>query len=768
MAASVCPVLSQRVRAFSSYLGLAIGVASLLALGGWAVGPGLVRHWFPAFHPLGAVSIAAAALALTLGHSRRPLARASRLSALIPLAYGVLTLLLDLVHPSGGLLALIPLPALQSSVSLVLLALALLCLEVPPRRGHTLSETFALLCLVLPYLALVGYAFGLGLGTPMRPFRGMSLYMAVTLVLLGLGALCARPDRGQMALLTGNTPGSSVLRRLAPAAVWAPIVLGWLHLQGERLGLFQAEMGSALITLTMSAVGLGLILWNVETLNRSEAERARYQSALEQSESRYRLVAEYSSDLLTLHSPGGDYRYVSPASRRLLGYEPSELVGTSPFRLIAEPDRPRVDETRRKLLAEPGSVTIRYRVRRKDGELVWFESTIQDVPADIPGQIEAMLVVSRDVTQRVAAEAALRESEERYRRLVELSPEAIMVDRDGRLIFVNPAGATLVGAADASHLIGRSLLEFVHPDDVAAFTERMRRARTDHRETLVFEAVLVRLDGSEVAVEATASPIAYGGREAVIVIIRNITERKRAIEEIAMRTAELQKATELDRLKDHFLSTLSHEMKTPLSLIVGYSELLEEKYPHEELLKGVQDGARRLTEHIDSMLDYSALLSGTLPLYKSEVYLREVVETAVHITASLREANGQRLVTHLDPATPAIVADPRRLTQIMVELLDNASKFTPRGGTVGLDMRPVDGHVRLEVWDTGQGIAPEELGQIWEPFAQLAIGNAGRRGGLGLGLTIARKLTELHGGTIEVASEPGRGSRFTVVLPLES
>lgn len=212
-----------------------------------------------------------------------------------------------------------------------------------------------------------------------------------------------------------------------------------------------------------------------------------------------------------------------------------------------------------------------------------------------------------------------------------------------------PPGASCSKCRDTGELIGRSLVDFVHPDSRATFQEQTSRAQAEQRATVMFEKKMVRLDGSTVDVESTASPISYGGKPAMIALSRDITERKKAMEEIAMRTAELRKASELDRLKDHFLSTLSHEMKTPLSLIVGYTELLEEKYPGEDLLKGVQDGARR----------------------------------------------------------------------------------------------------------------------IWEPFAQLAIGNAGRLGGLGLGLTIARKLAELHGGTLEVSSEVGKGSRFTVELPID-
>jgi len=768
MAAPVCPVLIRRIRTFSRAVGLATLVASLLALAAWPRFPEVLIFLFPRFNTLNALSIALAGLSLYLSQSASPFRLAlSRACASTSLAYGVVCMFFNLFPREGGPLSIEHLPSMQSSVTFVLSGLALLTLDLRTRHGHWPSGAFGLAALMLPYLALIGYAYQLGLGTPLRPYRGMSAVTALILILLAVGTLCARPERGVMARLTSNSLGGSILRRLGPGAFWAPLILGLLRQAGEKAGLFDPQMGSALVTLTMGLVGLGLVLWNVDMLNRTEAERERIAAALKASEARYRLLADFSSDMLSLHSLEGTYLYASPASSTVLGYPPEELQGRSAFDFILAADRPMVEATRRQLLEVPGQATVRYRVRSKDGQVRWIESTARDVPSELSGQVEAMLVVSRDVTARVEAEKALRESEERYRRLVELSPEAIFVARQGQIRFVNPAGAHLLAARDAAELIGRSLIDFVHPDSRATFQEQTSRAQAEQRATVMFEKKMVRLDGSTVDVESTASPISYGGEPAMIALSRDITERKKAMEEIAMRTAELRKASELDRLKDHFLSTLSHEMKTPLSLIVGYTELLEEKYPGEDLLKGVQDGARRLTDHIDSMLDYSALLSGTLPLYKTEVYLPEIVETATHITQAGRDAHAHQLVTRLEPGIPPIMADPRRLTQILVELLDNACKFMPSRGTIGIQARSLDGRIRLEVWDTGPGIPPEAIRRIWEPFAQLAIGNAGRLGGLGLGLTIARKLTELHGGTLEVSSEVGKGSRFTVELPID-
>lgn len=240
-------------------------------------------------------------------------------------------------------------------------------------------------------------------------------------------------------------------------------------------------------------------------------------------------------------------------------------------------------------------------------------------------------------------------------------------------------------------------------------------------------------------------------------------------EQVAERTRALSEALSqlktLDRLKDTFLSTISHEMKTPLSLIIGYTELLQDKYPDEELLKGLLDGSRRLSTHINNMLDYSALLGGSLPLYKTEVSIPEVANNALDIMDTEFKLANLHVEARVADDTPPVCGDSRRITQMLLELLDNARKNTPAGGSIGVDVAPHDGDVRIVVWDTGKGIKAQDLERIWQAFTQLETGQSVRQAGLGLGLTIVSKLAELHHGRVKVESQPGKGSRFTIDLP---
>ncbi|MNX16982.1 Alkaline phosphatase synthesis sensor protein PhoR [compost metagenome] len=356
------------------------------------------------------------------------------------------------------------------------------------------------------------------------------------------------------------------------------------------------------------------------------------------------------------------------------------------------------------------------------------------------------------------------QSNARFLALMEHTADAIMIhDASGQIVDVNHAATTSLGYS-REELLGMSVWEVetnLSPAEMMRIWERLK-----HEASLTVEGFQRRKDGISFPVEVRFGMFESDGRPLIIAIIRDLTERKQICEEMARKTAELESAKELNRLKDHFLSTISHELKTPLSLIVGYIELLEDTGPSEDLLAGIKDGSRRLTEHIDKLLDYSALIGGTLPLYLSEVHLSEIAQHACEIMWETFERKGIDLVLDVAPEIPTIRGDSRRLTQMLLELLDNAAKVTSRGGKIGIRLAPSDAQVRIDVWDTGTGITEQDFPRLWQAFSQLEVGDAFRRGGLGLGLTIVKKLVELHDGKVGLISQAGKGSTFSIYLPV--
>lgn len=370
---------------------------------------------------------------------------------------------------------------------------------------------------------------------------------------------------------------------------------------------------------------------------------------------------------------------------------------------------------------------------------------------------------------RKRAEEALSEGEARFKELVEMAPDTIlMVDGSGVIRFANSRTHDLLGYSPAE-LLGKPI-EVLVPERLAErhVAHRENYAKHPQRRPMGIGLDLIarRKDGTEVPVDISLSPVETDAGLHVIAFVRDISERKRAMEELARRNSELKLAQQVSALKDHVLSTVSHELKTPLSLILGNAELLEDRSPEDPLVKGILDGTRRLSDQLNDILEYNALISGSLPLFKGEVLVAEVVDNAVEIVKEAFQEKGIRLVSSIPDGMPPVEADFPRLLRMLLKLLDNARKFTSSGGTVTISAESVGNRVRLSVEDTGKGIPEQERAEIWKAFSQLERGDAVRHGGMGLGLAIVKALATLHGGDVSVESEVGKGSRFSIWMPV--
>ncbi len=249
-------------------------------------------------------------------------------------------------------------------------------------------------------------------------------------------------------------------------------------------------------------------------------------------------------------------------------------------------------------------------------------------------------------------------------------------------------------------------------------------------------------------------------------------EAERALIEqrVQERTAELAQAS---RMKDQFLAAMGHELRTPLNGILGMSgALLEQVYGplNEKQLKSlrtIEDSGRRLLTLLNDVLDMSRIMAGKSELEIERVPVELVYQTSLPRIQAEAQKKGLVMSVMLDNTVRQIRADARRLKQVLVRLLDNAIKFTPTGGTVGLEVYgdPEQGVVRFTVWDTGIGIAPQDIERVFQPFVQLDARLSREYPGMVLGLALVKRLVELQGGSVSVESEPGKGSRFSVTLP---
>jgi PAS domain S-box-containing protein len=400
---------------------------------------------------------------------------------------------------------------------------------------------------------------------------------------------------------------------------------------------------------------------------------------------------------------------------------------------------------------------------------------------------ELMLAFNQMLAQIQTQNSELRESEERYRLLVEQSPEVISVVVDKRIEFINPAGMKLYGAQQPEDLIGRSPMDLVHPDSLPFLEERNRRLQEGKRNPPA-ELKIRTLDGRIVYVESTAIPFTYLGRPAWQGVARDVTARKQAEDSlreinenlermVAERTAELQEAKERaeksDNAKTAFLATMSHELRTPLNAIMGFTGTLLMRLPgplnevQEKQLRTVQSSARHLLSLINDLLDLAKIESGKVELQLTDIHCQAVVNEVEAAMRPAAEGRGLKLEVRVPPEPVTVRADKRALSQILLNLVSNAVKFTEQGSvriTVARRSNDSTPEVEFVVADTGVGIAPEDQAKLFSAFAQVGRGSRPRPEGTGLGLHLSKKLAALLGGYITFDSVPGRGSAFTLIL----
>jgi signal transduction histidine kinase len=246
-------------------------------------------------------------------------------------------------------------------------------------------------------------------------------------------------------------------------------------------------------------------------------------------------------------------------------------------------------------------------------------------------------------------------------------------------------------------------------------------------------------------------------------------ENARLFNEIQDKSRELEIA---NKHKSEFLATMSHELRTPLNSVIGFSDLMLERLygelneKQENYIRNIQLSGKHLLSLINDILDLSKIEAGRMELDVAQVHIPSALQNAMMLVRERAERQSVTLSCHVDPQVGSIPADERKFKQVMLNLLSNAVKFTPPGGRVDVDARLANGHLEVSVRDTGVGIAPENRQAVFEEFRQVGRTGSSTQEGTGLGLALARRFAELHGGAISLESEPGKGSTFTVSIPV--
>ena len=478
-----------------------------------------------------------------------------------------------------------------------------------------------------------------------------------------------------------------------------------------------------------------------------EGRVADREAAAERATELYRLLAENATDMVSTHRADGSYDYATPSWAEYVGVDAEGLVGRNPGEFSHRDDIPLLIDNHQRALRSADLLTTIWRCRRPDRSFGWLETTTRTVRDAESKTVRAFVCTTRDITARKTAEDAVRESEAKYRQLLEQAADAILiVAADGRCVEANARACVLLGRTEAE-LIGRSVGSLF---TAAGGAMETRLSLLAVGEVITAEDSAVRGEGSHVPVEISAAKLP-GDRTQIIA--RDISSRK-----------------ELERLKGEFVSVVSHELRTPLTSIRGALGLLasgrlgDAKEKSQRMLELAVTNTDRLIRLINDILDVERIESGSIAMERVWCEGVEASRQVIEVLRPVAERSGVELRV-IGEQTP-VWADADRLTQTLTNLVGNAIKFSPSGSAIEVRVTSERSVVRFEVRDQGRGIPADKLDSIFERFQQVDASDAREKGGSGLGLAISRSIVQQHGGDIWVESTVGVGSAFVFTIPI--
>ena len=484
---------------------------------------------------------------------------------------------------------------------------------------------------------------------------------------------------------------------------------------------------------------------------------------------KFKAISDSAGYGAAIASIEGEFLYLNEAYARMHGYTIDELIGKHYSILYTEESLQDLERFKQKLL-QKGTFFAEELWRRRKDNTIFPSLTTAGVVKDDQGNPLYIAATVSDITERKKTEEALRESEERYRALVDLGADfgqAVVLQQDNEKgiaiqIFINDEWSRITGYSK-DELIGMAFTNLIHPKYRKATIDRYKKRLKSELVSSMFEISIIRKDGSEVPIEGTASGTMYKGKPAVVGYFRDITERKQAEERESQLQEELTMTSRLASVGE-MAAGIAHEINNPLTGVVGFSDLLLQKDLPEEVRKDVTiiyEGAQRVASITRRMLTFARQQKQE----KTSVDINDIIETTLEMRTYALGSSNIKLVKQLEGDLPKITADAGQLQQVFLNIILNAETEmvkAHKGGNLLVKTEKVDNTIRISFKDDGPGILKKNLDKVFDPF--FTTREVGQ--GAGLGLSVSHGIVSQHSGRIYVKSQPGKGATFVVELPI--
>lgn len=608
-------------------------------------------------------------------------------------------------------------------------------------KAFQMFQLLSLAVFALALLTLIGYGYAVNdFQGGMASFTKMAIHTSVAFVFLSVGMLFSKSDKGIMYIFTNDGIAGITTRKLLPVIIFTPLILGWLRLIGQQAGYYDTEFGVALFSFTTILILVVVVFGISGTLLAIDRKRKEAEEQLNE----YRHFFNINHDLCGIANTEGYFEFINANFAKILGYTEKEFCETAFIELIHPDDIPATVQEYEKL--KSGALVINFvnRYRKKDGSYLYLDWNATPNPAT-----QKLYCVARDISERKKAEEML----ELTQFAVDNFGDAIFwITPDARIVKVNEAACSMLGYSQAE------LLQFSIPDIDPNYNAELwpnHFAELRQKGSLFFETYQQGKDGQLIPVEVTANYINFDNKEFNCASVRDITKRKKAEGELQAVNKELEA----------FSYSVSHDLRAPLRAINGFSKILYEDYASKldaegiGMLNIIRDNSKKMGELIDALLAFSKL--GRREISVSEINMTELVATVREEEMRGQSDKTEFIINELPAATGDIVL----IKQVWINLVSNAIKYSQHIPKARIEIGSYykENLIVYYVKDNGAGFDMQYYDKLFGVFQRLH--SQEEFIGTGIGLSIAEKVINRHGGSVWAESKLNEGSCFYFSLP---